>query len=74
MPWQVEGVEEGGEVGKRGELAEWKGEGVGEEKAGGGEAALRRRLVVLDRVGFTVKLANGEHFSPQTAEAAFEER
>ena len=33
-----------------------------------------RRLEVLERLGFSVKLANGEFFAPQRAEWAFEER
>ena len=33
-----------------------------------------RRLQVLERIGFTVKLANGEFLAPQRAEAVYEEQ
>lgn len=53
--------------------------GGGRGGGGGGSdgAKMRRaarRLVVLDRIGFVVKMANGEFFYPQQAERMFEEQ
>ena len=43
-------------------------------EVGGGRGAPRWRLRVVERLGFVVKLSNGEFLAPQRAEAEFEAR
>ena len=45
-----------------------------ETEVGGSRGAPRWRLRVVERLGFVVKLSNGEFLAPQRAEAEFEAR
>ena len=62
-----------------GDLGRWAdasdGDDDDDDEGGGGGGkgrGPRRRLQVIDRVGFAVKLANGEFLTPQHAEAVYE--
>jgi hypothetical protein len=57
-----------------GEVATAAVETAVETEVGGSRGAPRWRLRVVERLGFVVKLSNGEFLAPQRAEAEFEAR